>query len=362
MAFLSLPVRSLFSILANLDIADVYALRRTAVGCKALVDNYMAIAFDVNQRLGSFFDKADDVSGFREVLKEGGGLVTGSFMTHLFGRRAHTSRKLVVNVCAGDAVDLIEFMLRKGYRYVPRMWSQQSWLEVLKDANAWEVCTEPENLVPTVGLLRFYNGRGYCVQLELARRCPFDAILASQSTLLLNAFDGDKAFSLYPHMSFVSKANTVLNMSMGVSKNLLSYYREGWVDTNDLRTVQTLDGALRFVGDSDTWVIDFSRDNRQGSLRGDYLAANSWTLVSGWGKGEFVVDYSAFGSSRMHSDYCVVDYEEAVNVYSAVLDVHYGDKCYDSLFAEAIGRVYKEKREGNARFGVGMTEDATEAR
>ncbi|KAJ7573101.1 hypothetical protein C8J56DRAFT_1067041 [Mycena floridula] len=313
MSFLSLPVRSLFSVLANLDIADIYALHRTAVGCKALVNSYIAMAFDIDQRLGYFFDKLEDVCGFREVLKEGGGLVTGSFMTHLFGWRADTSRKLVVNVCMGDAVDLIEFMLRKEYRYVPRMWSQQSWLEMLKEANAWEVSVEPENLVPTV-------------------------------VLLLNAFDGERAFSLYPHMSFVSNVNTVLKMSMGVTKSLLRYYKDSWVDTNDLGAFQTLDGALRFVGDSDTWVLDFSKDNRQGSLRGNYLAANSWTLVSGWGKGEFVIDYSAFRSSQMHSDYCVVDYEEAVSVYSAVLDVHYGDKCYDSLFAEAIEKVYEEKR------------------
>ncbi|KAJ7583342.1 hypothetical protein C8J56DRAFT_894051 [Mycena floridula] len=351
MSLFSLPIRVQFNILAHAEVADIYAFGQASIASSALMNSYLEHAFDIDRRLMPFFNNVDNMALFREALKDSAALVTGPFMLNLFGRQDHVNKKLVISVCAGDGARLVQFFMRIKYRYVPHRYNTQTWLEELQDANAWGANPRPDEMIPVVGSLRFYNSGGYCIQLDLTRCCAFEALISCQSTLLLSAFDGDIAFCLYPHLLFVSKGNAVLDGSVRSSKTVLDYYSDGWSVVAETGTRQTLDEALRFVGDSDTWVLGFSEHNRKGIMGGNYLSVNSWVLKSGWRPGQFRMEHDRFGSSRMHSDYCVVDFDEAVRVYSAVLDSHHGDKCqwYEEMRkAEVIGSEGKKKKRGNS--------------
>ncbi|KAJ7599158.1 hypothetical protein C8J56DRAFT_1040041 [Mycena floridula] len=342
MSLLALEAPIVFRILACTEIADVFAFRQVSIASRGLVDKYLTVAFVMRRRLCPFFPTPANVTGFLAVLEDSASLVTGNFVLNLFGRQEHTNKKLSISVRADDAPKLVEFILQSNYQFVPRKWGCKTWLEELQEKNCWGDAPGPDDLVPVIGSLQFYNN-GFCIQVDLSRCCPFDALIASESTIYLNGFDGQRAFCLYPYLSFCVKTNFVFNTEMEINGSLSRYYHEGWSIKTGLGEYQTLDEQVRFVRDSDTWVLDFENHGRQGDLKDDCLSANSWSLVL-WAQHKVQIQCQPFGSSRMHSDYCVKSFDVAIEKYSAILENHHGDKDYNVLFAREMVKYYKRTR------------------
>ncbi|KAJ7596474.1 hypothetical protein C8J56DRAFT_1040748 [Mycena floridula] len=306
------------SIMALSNISDVVSLRQVSVSLKQDVDAYMSGAFNVDDRIASFLGGHTFVLPFRQALKKSTGLLSGSFMLAFFDRRDFVGADMDIFVPALFAALIVEVLLRAGFNYVPRPCDERLWTERLNDYVDWEASTKA-----IVGVVDFFNKDLRNIQIVLTRRSVFDAILSFHSTVVMNAFNGETAFSIYPNATFSEGVNLALDLqTIGGRAAIKKYKDRGYEPVISLGSHPTFDGSIRYVGDACTWALTFDEKSILSygnvSLASGDMATNSWSLREITLGANIYFEYFSAGSYG-HQYFNVVSQDIAKRAYEAVV-------------------------------------------
>ncbi|KAJ7599157.1 hypothetical protein C8J56DRAFT_1040040 [Mycena floridula] len=267
----------LTNLFAQSLIGDVVLLRQVSQGLMEDIDKYMNVAFDIDARIAVFLGDAQ-VLPFRETLKSTGGLLMGSFMLALFDRKDFAGSDMDIFVPAIFASSIVEVLLEAGFNYVPRPWDDRLWTDRLDAYVEWEVSNQA-----IIGILDLYNAKMQNIQIVLTRRSSFNAILSFHSTVVMNVFDRETVFSLYPHATLDASVNLALGLHSARGRAALGKYRStGYEPIMGLGSHPTFDSSIRYIGDNYTWSMVYEKTGglaATGNTRGlARLQGNSWSL------------------------------------------------------------------------------------
>ncbi|KAJ7583341.1 hypothetical protein C8J56DRAFT_1055104 [Mycena floridula] len=258
-------------------IADVIVLRQVSRPLKKDVDAYLVLAFDVECRLHNFLGNRELIKRFRKALKKSGSLLSGSFMLAFFDRREFRGSDMDIFMPAIFAANVAEVLLMAGFNYVPRRWDERLWTERLSDYVNWESTSDT-----IIGVLDFYNEKWQNIQIVVTHRAAFDAILSFHSTVVMNAFDGKTAFSIYPLATLNASINLALDLQTSRGRDAIKKYKDrGYAPEISLGTYPTFDRSIRCIGDAGTWSMTFEDDGKismGNALNLGNLHAESWSL------------------------------------------------------------------------------------
>ncbi|KAJ7573100.1 hypothetical protein C8J56DRAFT_904230 [Mycena floridula] len=232
------------NIMALTNILNVVSLRQVSTSLKRDVDAYMSDAFNVNKRIASFLGGQEFVLPFRQALKKSSGLLSGSFMVAFLDWTDFVGSDMDIFVPALFAALIAEVLLP---------WDEQLWTERLNDYVDWEA-----SLKAIVGVMDFFNRDQQNIQIVLTRQSTFNAILSFHSTVVMNAFNGEAAFSIYPNTTFSERVNLALGLqTIGGRAAIKKYKDRGYELVISLGSYQTFDASIRYVGDACTWTLTF---------------------------------------------------------------------------------------------------------
>ncbi|KAJ7575014.1 hypothetical protein C8J56DRAFT_1063909 [Mycena floridula] len=306
------------NIMALTNILNVVSLRQVSTSLKRDVDAYMSDAFNVNKRIASFLGGQEFVLPFRQALKKSSGLLSGSFMVAFFDWTDFVGSDMDIFVPALFAALIAEVLLQAGFNYVPRPWDEQLWTERLNNYVDWEASSKA-----IVGVMDFFNRDQQNIQIVLTRQSTFDVILSFHSTVVMNAFNGEAAFSIYPNVTFSERVNLTLGLqTIGGRAAIKKYKDRGYELVISLGSYQTFDASIRYVGDACTWTLTFDEKSiisyGNVSLVSGDMAANSWSLREVTLGASVYFEYFSAGSYG-HQYFNVVSQDIAKRAYEMVV-------------------------------------------
>ncbi|TRM61651.1 hypothetical protein BD626DRAFT_570850 [Schizophyllum amplum] len=256
------------------------------------VKSYYRRAFYLPRALESFFDNDHDIEEFRDIQRQTGLVISGSFALRFMGRLSFKPGDLDVYVKHTLAGVAGEFLTRAGYEYRPRRGQPSDFNDALA---LYQTTTEDRNesghyaAAAIVGAYNFVNTKddNVIVQIITARTSPVDAILGFHSTAVMNMITHSSAISLYPRETFLNKR------SLRIARNstrpsaqaaLVKYSQRGFDIVEELDVTEASDceqefgASYRYIGDDFTWEISLCRD-RHWVDRTQPVMWQSWRLL-----------------------------------------------------------------------------------
>ncbi|TRM56538.1 hypothetical protein BD626DRAFT_413700, partial [Schizophyllum amplum] len=280
------------AVLSCLNARDIAQYAMASRETHRRVKSYYRRAFYLPRALGCFFDNDQDIEEFRDIQRQTGMVISGSFALRFMGRLSFEPGDLDVYVKHTSAFVAGEFLTRAGYEYRPRRGQPSDFDDALA---LYQTSMEDRNdtgqyaATAIVGAYNFVNTRdeNVIVQIITARTSPVDVILGFHSTAVMNLITHSSAISLYPRETFLNKR------SLRIARNstrpsaqaaLVKYKNRGFDILEDLDVADASDceqefgASYRYIGDDFTWEISLCCDRRWVD-RTQSVMWQSWRLI-----------------------------------------------------------------------------------
>ncbi|TRM55311.1 hypothetical protein BD626DRAFT_578468 [Schizophyllum amplum] len=287
-----LPLTCDDAILSCLNARDIANYAKASRETHRRVKSYYRRAFNVPRALARFFANEDDIEEFRDIQRQTGLVISGSFALRFMGRLSFTPGDLDVYVKHTMAFVAGEFLTRAGYSYRARTGQIANFDDALA---VYQTTTEDRNetghyaAAAIVGAYNFVNieDENIVIQIITARTSPVDVVLGFHSTAVMNMITHSSAISLYPRETFlnkrslrISRNSTALSARLALQK----YRARGFQVLEDLEVTDASDceqefgASYRYIGDDFTWAMSLSRD-RPWVDRTQPVMWQSWRLI-----------------------------------------------------------------------------------
>ncbi|KAJ6506807.1 hypothetical protein C8R45DRAFT_1208793 [Mycena sanguinolenta] len=260
---------------AQIPTRDLVRLSQTCQRVHFLVND---VCFNITRLLCRFFG-ATGVEKFREMQRLTGTLISGSMALQLFNRLTWRYSDLDIYATRASAVFAALFIVDHGYKFDPRKSQNDSIGAQLLASAAYKT---PSYLGRGIAdVLDFHKGTNK-IQLIVASTDPMETIMSFHTTCVMNIITHDKAFSLYPWSTFVTKeALVVETVGAGQEAGRKKYADRGWTMIHAMSASRNSELGVRVhrsIGDRFTWTISLPPLSTDPNENPDSILSCEWEL------------------------------------------------------------------------------------
>ncbi|KIM41069.1 hypothetical protein M413DRAFT_47916, partial [Hebeloma cylindrosporum] len=271
------------SILGCLSQADIIALSLTCKQLYEQVSSFNRRAYRIEKILGRWFNFRQ-ILQFRNLQATTGMLISGSSAPQFFDRTVYEDSDLDLYVDHKHARIISQWLLSIGYRFKASTDSDIKTLEMGLNKNMPEL-SGGRDYFQAVAVLNFKKGRRAPIQLITTKDAPLVMVLDFDYTCVMNFITHNKAYSIYPHATFIERRSLSLHQSEHASAGILKYETRGWSNVEYLDPIEYSNPASSFakgsrrIGDRKCWTISLSPTLiPEIDIQRDFMESNTWTL------------------------------------------------------------------------------------
>ncbi|KAF2119570.1 hypothetical protein BDV96DRAFT_642588 [Lophiotrema nucula] len=261
------------SLLSQLEIRDIFSLCLSERRLSGLYDILLRTQFNINSKLRPFFTKRPEQ--FRSIQARANILITGHFVQSFFHRTPiDFKRSLQLRVEKGGGADELEqFLLEDGY-------------ELTQVDN--EDAITPEDRYHLNKMKLFGKKSGLKVKVFILHHTPlYNAVGRSLLTSTMAFITHDKAYAVFPHLTFFEHRTYVLSYLVQADQNertatiTHSTDRTGQLELHERKYLSlTIIGLEGLDNDDrpecDQQVLDRPRDDAIMGLLKSWKPPNYW--------------------------------------------------------------------------------------
>ncbi|TFK58247.1 hypothetical protein BDN72DRAFT_906926 [Pluteus cervinus] len=304
-------------ILAFLSPFDIFHFKQVCQWFRTLGNTFYRHAYNIERILGAFFPNV--IASFLSTQKETGAIISGSIALRFFDRLdLRNNDDLDIFIRQGREGPMVEWLLSIGYQAV-KTSDKDKIEEDLEDVDD----ITPPNHDYTLDVIRHerfhHPAQNKDVEIVLSDCSPLVTILRFNLTCTMNFLTHNKAYSLYPHLTFHDYQAIYFpsDYTDGEQDFVRKYESLGWSMVNYRTDVlcNCVSEKPRHLGDRDCWVILLGDPAESSQLIHGPTSLfdwNSWKLR--WSDIPFL-QFTRLSSPRLKKDYTVhLNFSETVNL------------------------------------------------
>lgn len=174
------------AIFCALTPASLICLSMTCKLANAIVECWMALAFNIDKLLLRYFDK-EDIASFRHVQACFGVIISGSSALQFMDRTSYPGSDLDLYLEARHVNPLCRWLISRGYNYVPTRGQaryNQQVDRMLRSTHPRAPFFAPRGEYNITGMVGVFNMKkqGRVIQVIAARNTPLEVILSFHSS------------------------------------------------------------------------------------------------------------------------------------------------------------------------------------
>ncbi|KAF9011197.1 hypothetical protein BDQ17DRAFT_1272684 [Cyathus striatus] len=282
-------------IFSCLDYPDLIHISKTCRTARKAVSYFCLRAYNINKHLSHFFN---DPIAFRNLQARTSSLISGSNVLQFLDRTYFEDADLDIFVHHIHSQEVGHWILAEGYEFVPTVIqsarldkSNPSFEDVegfsdLIESGSTEDEISDYPLGSLVANVFTFQKEDKKVQLIGTIGSPMPCVLAFHCTCVMNFFTHDRAYSLYPKATFISRKTVgVKARSKREKDGLKKYASRGWeVITQECQIRRSELKGLFFLNkerhprDEYCWQVPFSIED----IEPRYLCQHNPALYNSW--------------------------------------------------------------------------------